>query len=654
MHRNVARVVLTALVMFIASGSLAVAGPGADQGLETTWSGPVALGQEAASPEQQLVEKYAPIVALKDQEEACDDNGEPFYPVSVDVVFGKDDVVLKRATGSSSASDEVVKSAPTAADLYAKGDGYYIDLPGNPRHPGCGYEQWFDLNSDGFEPTTYAHIVTGGHQLAVQYWFYYVFNNFNNTHESDWEMMQIIFDVGTVEEALTTEPVEVAVAQHGGGETADWNDSKFQREGDRPIVFSAAGSHATQYGDAVYLGWGENGTGFGCDITTGPSTLVPLNVTLLPSFESDPASELAWLNFEGRWGERQEGEFNGPTGPATKRSWNSPFLWQEGLRSSSIEVPIAETAGPAPTDVFCTLSAAGSNLFRVIGDNTVALLSSVIAILVAIVSAVRYVWPTVRAAIGVYRRQWRTFMAIGLWLIPVGIAFNGFQYLVSNVPPGSTVIEVIGKTPESYYALAILTLIAQLLASLLVVGPMTMAVYEGIERGETVSFRQALRLTIDRAGGLLKAVGLMALVTVALATLVLTLPIAIWLLVRWCFVSQATVLDDTNTRQALNASSASVKGRWWRVALVNVSLFIVACAPGVLVGLGLLVFGSSTVQATNVVSSLLYVVSVPMSILGLTLVYRRRDLTPELFRWLRALIGKIRRTPADERVAPAA
>jgi hypothetical protein len=213
---------------------------------------------------------------------------------------------------------------------------------------------------------------------------------------------------------------------------------------------------------------------------------------------------------------------------------------------------------------------------------------------------------------------------------------------------------VVGKTPESYYALAILTLIAQLLASLVVVGPMTIAVYEGIERGETISFRQALQLTIDRAGGLLKAIGLMAVVTVALATIVLTLPVAIWLLVRWCFVSQATVLDDADTRGALKASSNAVRGRWWRIALVNVSLFIVACAPGVLVGLGLLVFGSATVQTTNAVSSFLYVVSVPLAILGLTVVYRRRDLTPELFQWVRKVIAKVRRTPSGESAAPAA
>jgi hypothetical protein len=247
----------------------------------------------------------------------------------------------------------------------------------------------------------------------------------------------------------------------------------------------------------------------------------------------------------------------------------------------------------------------------------------------------------------VYGKQWKTFTAIGLWLIPVGILFNGFQYLVSNYPPGSTVIGVIGKTPESYYALAILTLIVQLLASLIVVGPMTIAVYQGIEAGEPITFRQALRLTTHRFGGLAKAVGLLALITVALATLVFTLPVAIWLLIRWSFVSQAVVMDDADTAGALHTSSAAVKGRWWRVALISLCLFVVACVPGVLMGLWLLVFESASVQVTNVVSSLLFVVSVPLSILGLTLVYRHRDLTPPMFQLLRRGIGRLRSGNAE-------
>ena len=616
---------------------------------------PVAVSQEGAgSPEQQLIERYAPIVGLKDQEEACDEDGEPFYPVAVDVVFGKDDVVLKHITGSSASSDEVVKVAPEATDLFARGDTYYLDLPGDPRDAECDYEQWFDANRDGYEPMAYAHIVSNGTDLlALQYWFFYVFNNFNNTHESDWEMIQILFEVGTAEEALQVEPVSIALAQHGGGETAAWNDDKLERDGTHPIVYSAAGSHATQYGDAVYLGWGENGTGFGCDITTGPTTFVPLNPVLLPSTQPDPNGENAWLNFAGRWGERESGEFNGPTGPSTKTAWKSPFLWHQGLRDSSIEVPLTETFGPAPTEVFCALSSFGSSILRAFGESLASFLVAVAVVLAAIVSLVRYTWPIFAEAFRVYRARWRTFVVIGLWLIPVSLIFNGFQYLIGHYPPGSTVIDVLGGAPGTYYALALLTLFLQQLASLVVVGPMVIEVFDDMNHGRSATFREAFVETWRKVPGLVKSVGLAALVIVPLAAILIGLPIAIWLLVRWVFVSQASMLDDVQGKDALHASTVAVRGRWWRVALVGLTLFVFAAAPGVLLGLGLLIFGSASVQATNVVSSLLYVVSVPISVLGMTLVYRDRNLTPPMFQLVRRLLFRFRRPEPEEQAAPA-
>ena len=644
----VAVILATVAIGILSSPAAAGGGQGSDLA-------PNAMSQEGAtSPEQQLIDKYAPIIGLKDQEEACDDDGEPFYPVAVDVVFDKDDVFLKHITASSASSDEVVTAAPDATDLYARGDTHYLDLPGDPRDAGCDYEQWFDANRDGYDPMAYAHIVTSGSQLALQYWFFYVFNNFNNTHESDWEMIQILFDVGTAEEALQAEPVSIALAQHGGGETADWDDDKLERDGTHPIVYSAAGSHATQYGDAVYLGWGENGTGFGCDITTGPTTFVPLETVLLPSTQPDPNGEHAWLNFAGRWGERQSGEFNGPTGPSTKTSWKSPFLWQEGLRDSSIEVPLTGTFGPAPTEVFCTLSSFGSSILRAFGESLASLLVAVAAVLAVIVSLVRYSWPIFAEAFRVYRRRWRTFVAIGLWLVPVSLVFNGFQYLIGQYPPGSTVIEVVGRSPGTYYALALLTLLLQQLASLIVVGPMVIEVFDDMNHGRSATFREALIETWKKVPGLVKSVGLVVLVVVPLAATLFALPIAIWLLVRWVFVSQASMLDDVQGKDALHASTVAVRGRWWRVALVGSTLFVFAAAPGVLIGLALLIFGSASVQATNVVSSLLYVVSVPISVLGMTLVYRDRNLTPPMFQLVRRLVGRFRRPEPEEQAAPAA
>ena len=50
------------------------------------------------------------------------------------------------------------------------------------------------------KPAVYAHVATDpGYpgKLALQYWFFYPFNDFNNTHEGDWEMTQLVFDAAT-------------------------------------------------------------------------------------------------------------------------------------------------------------------------------------------------------------------------------------------------------------------------------------------------------------------------------------------------------------------------------------------------------------------------------------------------------------------------
>jgi len=39
-------------------------------------------------------------------------------------------------------------------------------------------------------------------------------------------------------------------------------------------------------------------------------------VVVLPERVDDANDPLAWVRFDGRWGERHSGPYNGPTGPA--------------------------------------------------------------------------------------------------------------------------------------------------------------------------------------------------------------------------------------------------------------------------------------------------------------------------------------------------
>ena len=79
-------------------------------------SGPIPGAAAADDAEQQLAERYAPIVGLKEHE-PCASTGEPYRPVPVETVLGQPDVVLLGPDGT------VVKKAPTAADLYGKDAG---------------------------------------------------------------------------------------------------------------------------------------------------------------------------------------------------------------------------------------------------------------------------------------------------------------------------------------------------------------------------------------------------------------------------------------------------------------------------------------------------------------------------------------------------
>ncbi len=99
---------------------------------------------------------------------------------------------------------------------------------------------------------TWRRKATAPGKLALQYWFFYAFNDFNNTHEGDWEMIQLVFDADDAADALDERPVEVGYSSHEGAEKAAWDDDKLEIVGGtHPVVYPAAGSHANKFTDGA-------------------------------------------------------------------------------------------------------------------------------------------------------------------------------------------------------------------------------------------------------------------------------------------------------------------------------------------------------------------------------------------------------------------
>jgi len=289
----------------------------------------------APSPEQQLVERYAPIQKLKVNDDLpCGQGGEQYSPTSVETTLGNPQVRLEYAPKRT--KRQLVKKGATAEDISGLSMDYYLNQPGVPNRPGCRYARDSQRLTRYRPRVTYAHIAReeGEPGIALQYFFYYWFNDFNDLHESDWEMIQLAFDdATTVERALARGPTRVAYAQHDGGELADWDDDKLERKDTHPVVYAASGSHASQYESALYLGRGRHGAGLGCDDTRGPSYTVTPTPVLVPTVPKETSQR--WLTYKGHWGQKARGFSNGVGGPNMKLQWRHPFTWMEKLRHSS-------------------------------------------------------------------------------------------------------------------------------------------------------------------------------------------------------------------------------------------------------------------------------------------------------------------------------
>jgi hypothetical protein len=163
-----------------------------------------ASAARAADASSWLAQKYAPVVRLVEQKERCK-HGEAYVPTDVNLVLGNPDVALRGPWDKTN----LIKVAPTARDLAAAPFDYHLDFPGFAPAPQCAYDEWSHRINQGHAPTAYAHIAADPAypgRLALQYWFFYVFNDFNDKHEGDWEMIQLDFDATTPDEALRLKP----------------------------------------------------------------------------------------------------------------------------------------------------------------------------------------------------------------------------------------------------------------------------------------------------------------------------------------------------------------------------------------------------------------------------------------------------------------
>jgi hypothetical protein len=118
---------------------------------------------------------------------------------------------------------------------------FFLDIPNVSEH--SRVKRYVDVQRrvlGSAAPTVYWHVLRYDDQedIAVQYWFLYLFNNFENQHEADWEQITIRLDG-------ERKPIEAFYSSHESGQTELWQDTR--KIGEHAIVYAAGGSHANYF-----------------------------------------------------------------------------------------------------------------------------------------------------------------------------------------------------------------------------------------------------------------------------------------------------------------------------------------------------------------------------------------------------------------------
>jgi hypothetical protein len=253
-----------------------------------------ALGPRPGATAVALAAQFAPTLRLAATEH--------YKPIAMEDYVAR--ATLRTGTPPLGA---VAQQHPTLFSLPVSSGASYLDVRGpQPFLHTSQYRTIEQALEQAAQPTVYwriAHQPSTG-RLAIEYWFLYLYNDFVDRHEADWEGVTVIVDNGA--------PLGASFSQHQG---RTWSTWPATLPDDHPVVYVAAGSHANYPAPGSYrvkVCWTvtfrrcttsserDNARGDGVTLTTSDYDLRPLGGT----------------GFTGSWG---SGTYVFGIGPARDR-----------------------------------------------------------------------------------------------------------------------------------------------------------------------------------------------------------------------------------------------------------------------------------------------------------------------------------------------
>lgn len=139
-----------------------------------------------------------------------------------------------------------------------------------------------------------------------------------------------------------------------------------------------------------------------------------------------------------------------------------------------------------------------------------------------------------------------------------------------------------------------------------------------IDAGRPAEFSHSYDVAFDRfwtlAGAMLRAL----FHVLVLIITIIGIPWAIQRMVRWLFIEQAVILDQTNARAALAYSADAVLGSWWRTLGISIVLWLIVAVPASIISL---LFVLAPVVVTATASAAVNAVLLPFTVTAMTMLY---------------------------------
>ncbi|NOX91141.1 MAG: hypothetical protein GXP18_01425 [Gammaproteobacteria bacterium] len=222
-------------------------------------------------------------------------NGMPYGPGSMPLSDGEVDIIGDIALRSSS---NYLDFSPIWAGITTTVSSGYKSLSLNPT-------VYFRVFRDSGEQNP----------IAVQYWFFYFYNDWLNDHPGDWESITVFLND-------SAQPVEVAYSTHSEARRYSWSNVEVVNS-THPNVYVSNGGHGSYYesGNTLYTIAYDNHMGDKEVLSFGGSGYSLVNLGNLEQTNN------SWVWFEGRWGD----QYTAPRGPLLRTDTPNFIVWGSAL-----------------------------------------------------------------------------------------------------------------------------------------------------------------------------------------------------------------------------------------------------------------------------------------------------------------------------------